>query len=67
MENNGHTKIKGINLSNEQIELLKLNFKGMDNLEFIKCHSFWFKDGLPATENSGYYYPNIDSWNFLPY
>jgi len=63
--NNGHILIKGIDLTESQKAMLE--FKGMLNREFVECHSFWFKDGKPATYESGYYYPRCTSLKYLPY
>jgi hypothetical protein len=63
-ENNGNVLIKGIELTNEQRSLLKFNLMA-DDLK-VKCHSFWFKNGLPSTEE-GFYYPVCHSFKFLPY
>ena len=57
--------IKGAYLTEEQKAMLK--FRGMKNPEWIKCHSFYFIDGKPATEESGFYYPVTISLGFLPY
>lgn len=57
--------IKGEQLTEEQKSMLK--FKGMKNPEFVKCHSFYFIDGLPASKESGYFYPVCNSLEFLPY
>ncbi len=62
--NNGNTLIKGDNLSAEQLSLLKFN--GMKRPEFVKNHSFWFKDNKPSTEQ-GYAYPVCHSLSHLPY
>jgi hypothetical protein len=59
------TLIKGTELTEEQKSLL--NFKGMSNQEWIDCHSFYFIDNKPASKDSGYYYPVINSLQFLPY
>jgi hypothetical protein len=61
---NGNVLIKGKDLSPEQKSLLKFN--GMSKPEFVKNHSFWFKDGKPSTEE-GYYYPVCHSLSHLPY
>ncbi len=61
---NGNVLIKGIDLTPSQQSLL--TFKGMNNLVWVKSHSFWFKDGKPSTE-TGYYYPVCKSLEFLPY
>ncbi len=61
--NNGNILIKGDNLSEEQLSLLK--FYGMKNPEFVKNHSFWFKDNKPS-EDDGFYYPVCHSVSHLP-
>lgn len=61
---NGNKLIKGIDLTEEQKQLLK--FKGMANPEFVTNHSFWFKNGNPSTDE-GYIYPVCHSLSHLPY
>ncbi len=63
-KNNGNVLIKGINLTADQKSLL--TFKGMSKTEWVKNHSFWFKDGKPSTEN-GFIYPVSNSLSHLPY
>ena len=55
MKNTEFTLIKGIELTENQRNLLK--FKGMAKESWVKSHSFWFKDNKPASYESGYYYP----------
>jgi hypothetical protein len=57
--------IKGTDLTEEQKNLL--DFKGMQNQEWINSHSFYFIDDKPASRDSGYFYPVINSLSFLPY
>jgi hypothetical protein len=64
MDNNGNILIKGLDLTPEQLQSLPFRMK--DNPEAIKCHSFWFKNGLPSIE-LGFYYPVCHSLEFLPY
>ena len=64
IDNNGNVLIPGTKLSSEQFA--KLKFIGMGNPDWVKCHSFWFKDDEPSTEE-GYYYPVVKSFEFLPY
>jgi len=61
---NGNYLVKGSELTDGQKAMLK--FRGMKNPEWVLCHSFWFKDGKPSTED-GYYYPVCKSLSFLPY
>ena len=61
---NGNILIKGTELTVSQKQ--SLTFNGMKDEVWVKCHSFWFKDGKPSTEN-GYYYPVCHSLEFLPY
>ncbi len=61
---NGNILIKGIDLTNEQRTMLK--FRGAKSDKWVRCHSFWFKDGKPSTD-SEYYYPVCKSLSFLPY
>lgn len=65
MENDGHILIKGSDLTQDQAK--QLVFKGMSNTEWVNNHGFWFKDGKPAAEGSGYYYPVCKSLSHLPY
>jgi hypothetical protein len=62
--NNGNILIHGKELTNEQKGMLKFNL--MKNESAVKCHSFWFKDGKPSTDE-GFYYPVCHSLKFLPY
>jgi hypothetical protein len=55
--------IKGTELTIEQKS--KLKFNGMQNPMFVKNHSFWFENGMPAT-TQGYYYPVCHSLSHLP-
>ena len=64
MQNNGNILIKGIDLTDSQKSMLKFN--GMKDNNWVKCHSFWFKDGKPSIEE-GYYYPVTKSLSFLPH
>jgi hypothetical protein len=64
MENNGNVLIKGIDLTPEQKSLLKFN--GKQKPEWLKNHSFWFKNGKPSDEK-GYFYPVSNSLSHLPY
>jgi len=57
--------IKGADLTSEQINMLP--FSGKSNREWIACHSFYFIDGIPASKDSGFYYPVCNSLSFLPY
>ena len=61
---NGNYLVQGNNLTNDQKQLL--HFNGMKNPEWVKSHSFWFKDGKPSIDK-GYYYPICKSLSFLPY
>lgn len=61
---NGNILIKGENLTHEQRSLLK--FKGASNPEWVKNHSFWFKNDKPS-QDDGYYYPICNSLSHLPY
>lgn len=61
---NDNYLVKGSDLTDEQKAMLKFN--GMKNPEWVSCHSFWFKDGRPSTEDD-YYYPVCKSLSFLPY
>lgn len=61
---NGNQLIKGEQLTAEQIAMLP--FKGAKNPEWIKCHSFYFKDGKPS-KDEGFYYPVCNSFTFLPH
>ena len=45
--------IKGTELTDEQKAMLKFN--GMKNPEWVNNHEFYFIDGKPASEDSGYY------------
>jgi hypothetical protein len=55
--------IKGTELTQEQKDMLKFN--GMKNENWVKCHSFYFKDGKPC-KDEGYYYPVSHSFEYLP-
>lgn len=57
--------IEGAKLTTDQINMLP--FRGMADSEWVKCHSFYFIDELPASEDSGYYYPVCKSLSFLPH
>ena len=61
---NGTVLIKGSELTDEQKAMLKFN--GMKNPEFVANHSFWFKDGKPATEDR-FLYPVCHSLSHLPH
>ena len=54
--------IKGTDLTTEQKEML--TFRGMQNPEFVKCHSFYFLDGKPS-QMEGYYYPVCHSLSWI--
>jgi hypothetical protein len=62
--NKGNQLIKGTDLTIEQKSMLKFN--GMKKPEFVKNHSFWFKDNKPSTEE-WFYYPVSHSLSHLPY
>jgi hypothetical protein len=64
VEENGHYLIRGIDLTQEQKTLI--TFRGMKYSFFIENHSFWFKDGKPATQD-GYFFPICHSLSYLPY
>lgn len=64
--------VAGSKLSDEQKEMLKPKFKGMNDPEFVATHSFFFFAGLPS-ELKEFFYPvqnmtqntldRIDSYN----
>jgi len=56
--------IKGEQLTSVQKSMLK--FKGMQNPDFVRCHSFYFIEDAPASVDSGYFYPVCNSLEFLP-
>lgn len=64
INNNGNVLINGSDLTEEQKGMLK--FKGMKNPDFVRCNSFWFKDGKPSMDYK-YYYPVCKSLEYLPY
>lgn len=60
----GNILIKGTDLTDDQKSMLK--FRGMENPQFVKNHSFYFKSGKPSTEE-GFYYPVGHSFSHLKY
>ena len=61
---NGNHLVSGLDLTPEQ--RAQLTFYGMKNPNFVKNHSFWFKDGKPSTEDK-FTYPVSHSFSHLPY
>ena len=62
MENNGNYLVKGTDLTQEQLAMM--SWKGLERKGFTECHSFWFKDGKPSTDD-GYYYPVCHSLRYV--
>lgn len=64
MKSNNIILVRGVDLSQEQINMLPFN--GKHNPEFVNNHSFYFENGSPC-RNPGYYYPVCHSVSHLPY